>query len=147
MQYQRKGYIVLADYGRFKGSRKANVEVHGGASLEEVVVPVIDLSLRDNSIKVSIVDPEKIRADFKNGINFVLYVNKSIPADMILVYDGKRYFTNKTDDNHYSVNIEDIKRAGTYQVDVYFGDDFIVQLNVEVKGKSATMNSDFDLPF
>ena len=105
------------------------------------------MSLRDNSIKVSIVDPEKIRADFKNGINFVLYVNKSIPADMILVYDGKRYFTNKTDDNHYSVNIEDIKRAGTYQVDVYFGDDFIVQLNVEVKGKSATMNSDFDLPF
>lgn len=144
---KEKGYIVLADYGRFKGSRKANVEVHGGASLEEVVVPVIDLSLRDNSIKVSIVDPEKIRADFKNGINFVLYVNKSIPADMILVYDGKRYFTNKTDDNHYSVNIEDIKRAGTYQVDVYFGDDFIVQLNVEVKGKSATMNSDFDLPF
>ena len=29
------GYLVLADYGRFKGSRRANVEVHGGASLEE----------------------------------------------------------------------------------------------------------------
>ncbi len=39
------GYLVLADYGRFRGSRKANVEVHGGASLEEVLVPVITLTL------------------------------------------------------------------------------------------------------
>ena len=35
------GYAVLADYERFKGSRRANVEVHGGATLEEVVVPIL----------------------------------------------------------------------------------------------------------
>lgn len=40
------GYLVLADYGRFKNSRAANVEVHGGASLEEVIVPIITLSLK-----------------------------------------------------------------------------------------------------
>ena len=42
----KNGYTILADYGRFKGSRKANVEVHGGASLEEVLVPVITLKLK-----------------------------------------------------------------------------------------------------
>jgi len=41
---EENGYLVLADYGRFKGSRAANVEVHGGASLEEVVVPIIELT-------------------------------------------------------------------------------------------------------
>jgi hypothetical protein len=35
------GYNVIADYGSFKGGRASNVEVHGGASLEEVVVPII----------------------------------------------------------------------------------------------------------
>ena len=44
---EENGYLVLADYGRFKGSRAANVEVHGGASLEEVVVPVIELTLKE----------------------------------------------------------------------------------------------------
>ncbi len=53
---KKNGYIVLADYGRFKGSRAANVEVHGGASLEEVVVPVITLSLKDSSIEIKVVD-------------------------------------------------------------------------------------------
>ena len=43
---RENGYFVLSDYGRFKNSRAANVEVHGGATLEEVVVPVIRLSLR-----------------------------------------------------------------------------------------------------
>ena len=37
------GYAVLANYERFKGSRAANLEVHGGATLEEVLVPVITL--------------------------------------------------------------------------------------------------------
>lgn len=31
-------FWVLANYDRFKGSRPANIEVHGGATLEEVVV-------------------------------------------------------------------------------------------------------------
>lgn len=39
------GYAVIANYDRFKGGRKADVEVHGGASLEEVIVPVLELSV------------------------------------------------------------------------------------------------------
>lgn len=54
-----RGYIVLADYGRFKGSRASNVEVHGGASLEEVIVPIITFSLNDSSFVVTVVDGEK----------------------------------------------------------------------------------------
>ena len=37
-------YAVISDYSRFEGSRTPSVEVHGGATLEEVVVPVIELT-------------------------------------------------------------------------------------------------------
>ncbi|MDD3663501.1 MAG: BREX-4 system phosphatase PglZ, partial [Candidatus Pacebacteria bacterium] len=48
------GYAVLADYSRFSGSRAASVEVHGGATLEEVIVPIIELTLVDSNIQVTL---------------------------------------------------------------------------------------------
>ena len=141
---EEKEYIVLADYGRFKGSRTANVEVHGGASLEEVVVPVITLSLNDSSLRVSVVDEEKIKADYKKGITVTLYINKDINDSLILDYENRRYSANKIDDNHYSVNIPDIKRAGTYSADVYLGNDLAGRIEIKTSGKSASMNDDFN---
>jgi hypothetical protein len=141
---EEKGYIVLADYGRFKGSRAANVEVHGGASLEEVIVPVITLSLRDSSIKIKVVDEDKIKADYKTGIKITLYVNKTVRQVLTVGYGNKRYQVVPIDDNHYSVNIPDIKRAGTYPVDVYLGEGLAAHIDIKAAGKSASMNADFD---
>lgn len=141
---EERGYIVLADYGRFKGSRAANVEVHGGASLEEVVVPVITLSLNDSSVMISIVDEDKIKADFKTGIKIKLYVNKTIRESLTLGYGNKRYKSHRIDDNHYAVDIPDIKRAGTYPADIYLGDGLAAHIDIKATGKSATMNDDFD---
>lgn len=42
---KENGYWVLADYGKIAGGRLESVEVHGGATLEEVLVPVIELFL------------------------------------------------------------------------------------------------------
>lgn len=141
---KERGYIVLADYGRFKGSRVANVEVHGGASLEEVIVPVITLSLNDSSLIVSVVDEDKIKADFKKGISITLYVNKTVRNTLSLSYENKRYSTKQIDDNHYKVNIPDIRRAGTYPADIYLGDDLAGHIEIKAVGKSAAMNDDFD---
>lgn len=44
-------FAVLANYDRFKGGRRANVEVHGGASLEEMVVPFIILKKCPNDVE------------------------------------------------------------------------------------------------
>jgi len=139
-----KGYIILADYGRFKGSRKANVEVHGGASLEEVLVPVITFSLNDTNIVISVVNEDKIKADFKTGIKVELYINKSVRDTLTIGYSSKRYIANSLDDNHYVVGIPEIKRAGKYPVDIYIGDDLASHMEVKVLGKSASMNDDFD---
>jgi len=47
-------FLILANYDRFKGGRKGAVEVHGGASLEEVVIPLIEFELFDDTIQFTL---------------------------------------------------------------------------------------------
>ena len=59
---EENGYWVLANYDRFSGGRLSSVEVHGGATLEEILVPVIKFSLRG----VENLETEKIPAPLEN---------------------------------------------------------------------------------
>lgn len=139
---EENGYLVLADYGRFKGSRAANVEVHGGASLEEVVVPVIELSLKDGSVTVKLVD-ETVTVDFRTGTEIKLFFNSPV-QDVSIVLNGKPYSASQIDANHYSVKLPDIKRADDYLADVYVGDNLIGKIMIKAQGKSGKVNDAFD---
>jgi len=139
---EENGYLVLADYGRFKGSRAANVEVHGGASLEEVVIPVIELSLKDESVTVKLVD-ESVTVDFRTGTEINLFFNSPV-QDVSVVLNGKPYLASQIDANHYSVKLPDTKRAGNYSADVYAGDDLIGKIMINAQGKSGKVNDAFD---
>ncbi len=139
---EENGYLVLADYGRFKGSRAANVEVHGGASLEEVVVPVIELSLRDGSITVKLVD-ETVTVDFRTGTEIKLFFNSPV-QDVSVVLNGRSYPASQIDANHYSVKLPDTKRAGDYPANVYAGDDLVGKVMIKAQGKSGKVNDAFD---
>ncbi len=135
-------YLVLADYGRFKGSRAANVEVHGGASLEEVVVPIIELSLKDGSVTVKLVD-ETVTVDFRTGTEIKLFFNSPV-QNVSVVMNGKPYLAVQTDNNHYSVKLPDTKRAGDYPADVYAGDNLVGKIMIKAQGKSGKVNDAFD---
>ncbi|MFA7382861.1 MAG: BREX-4 system phosphatase PglZ [Desulfurivibrionaceae bacterium] len=139
---EENGYLMLADYGRFKGSRAANVEVHGGASLEEVVVPVIELSLKDGSITVKLVD-ETVTVDFRTGTEINLFFNSPV-RDVSVVLNGKRYSASQIDANHYSVKLPDTKRADNYSADVYAGDNLIGKIMIKAQSKSGKVNDAFD---
>lgn len=139
---EENGYLVLADYGRFKGSRAANVEVHGGASLEEVVVPVIELKLKNENIDISLVEPTAT-VDFRDGTAITLF-SKSEFEDVSIVLKGKRYPAVKIDANHYSVTLFDIKRTGEYPADIYVGDDLVSKIKIIALGKSGRVNNEFN---
>jgi len=139
---EENGYLVLADYGRFKGSRAANVEVHGGASLEEVVVPIIELSLKDGSITVKLVD-EVVTVDYRTGTEISLFINSPV-QDVSVVLNGKPYAASQIDANHYSVKLPDTKRAGEYPADVYAGDNLVGKVMIKAQGKSGKINDAFD---
>lgn len=38
------GYFIAANYARFKGGRLDSLEVHGGATLEEILIPIIEIA-------------------------------------------------------------------------------------------------------
>jgi len=139
---EENGYLVLADYGRFKGSRAANVEVHGGASFEEVLVPIIELALKDGSITVKLVD-EVVTADSRTGTEIKLFFNSPV-QDVSVVLNEKRYSASQIDTNHFAVNLPDTKRAGEYPATVYSGDNLIGEVMIKTQGRSGKINDAFD---
>lgn len=142
------GFIILPDYGRFRGSRPANVEVHGGASLEEIVVPVITLTLKKQaSVQITVMRPDDITADRHDGVTLNLYISDVDSLDNIsLVVEDKPYQGKSEDGIHYSFGLKEIRRAKTkpYTADVFDGSDLIGSISFKVKGKTATVKDDFD---
>ena len=144
-------YWALANYDRFRGSRKANVEVHGGATLEEVTVPIIELTYSSQTIEVHLLPLDAVSFDYNNipeiTVSFrkkaavKIYVSTTLP-DVSVVVDGKQYQAIPTDDNFYVVQMPDLKRPRTtpYLVDVYSGDT-IVASQLPLKVKSEGMGS------
>jgi hypothetical protein len=139
---KENGYIILADYGMFKGGRAGNVEVHGGASLEEVVVPVIEIKRAKNEkLKIYLLDEKNIFADAKEGLIIKFSLNY-ICREIYWRFNEKDYAAVVCDDNqHFEVKIPDIKRSGKYVFNVFVdglqSDDDIV---VNVGAKGLTIN-------
>lgn len=144
---RENGYLVLADYGRFKKSRSANVEVHGGASLEEVLVPVITLTLKKQSDQIiKLLNPESIQSDRHAGTTINLYISDvEHSGNVRIVIADKSYAATSKDATHYSVLLDDYKRAKkNVSASIYDGEDLIGNINFEIKGRTATVKNDFD---
>ncbi len=133
-----EGFWVLANYDRFKGGRKASVEVHGGATLEEVVIPLIEIELFDNKIEVSNTTPVTT-ASFKKNAEIVLFSKNSLKNVSVRVL-GKQYVAKVVADKKHKVVFPDIKRAGNYTADVFEGDNLIDQVEFEVQRESGKTN-------
>ena len=132
------GYYILAGYDRFKGGRKASVETHGGATLEEVVVPVIELSLRDSDIEVHFITPV-ITVSYKRKAKLQLF-SKTILSDVDLLLNGK-WYTGKFENNTWNFELPDMKRPGTYFADIYSNKNLIAsQLRFSIEKESAHDN-------
>lgn len=140
-------FWVLANYDRFKGSRKANVEVHGGAALEEVVVPIIELTYLSEAIEVKLIPIDQpasfvgtptITVSFRKKAAIKIFATQKL-QDVSIVIDGHTYDAEAIDDNFYQVNeMPEIKRAKKYLVDVYACGNLIASsLPLNVKKESG----------
>lgn len=143
---EENGYFVRTDYGRYKGSREANVEVHGGASLEEILVPIITLKLKKQTdIDVRVLNADSLQADRHKGTYLDLYISDVASVDKVgVVVDGIKYPAKCKDKLHYDVVLTDIKRQKECKMDIYDGDDLIGTKELLIKGKTASVNNDFD---
>ena len=137
---EEHGFWVLANYDRFKGSRKAHVEVHGGASLEEVLVPIIELKLRNASIEIECMTDVTF-SSFKENPTIELFSISPL-KNLIVRLNGKAYRAVAIGGDRYRVVFEDLKQIGTYSAEAYEGDDLIGEITFSVQKRTAKTNDD-----
>lgn len=119
-----ENFWVLANYDRFRGGRKANVEVHGGASLEEVTVPIIEITQKKANVEAFIVDESKtISLGAKEHAVIRIYVG--IKSNNISIkIDGNFYDADPTADNYiYVIDLPDYTKKGKYSFDIMNGSE------------------------
>lgn len=128
-------YAVVANYERFKPGRLMGVEVHGGATLEEVTVPIIELSYVPGYIEI-IVQTPLVMSSIRKPPIIEFYSTTKI--DNIVVNVGNtEYKANTTDGHSFSIEMSKRTRANTYTADVYAGGTMIatgLEFRVEKEG-------------
>lgn len=134
------GYAVLANYERFKGSRAANLEVHGGATLEEVLVPVITLVRKPDNITYCFVNPV-IKFKVGQDAKIILFSNMPMKRPRLQIndifYDGA--FVG--DKKHAQFIMPELKRTNSYEAIVYDGDKNVgVTLNFSIERATKQKN-------
>ena len=143
---EAQGYWILANYDSFKGGRISGLEVHGGASIEEVLVPVIEISLADNKIKI---DMEKeftfspLNDDFEEFEFFSHKKLQNVTVNLVLGNDyNKDFKADSIDGYNFKVNVSNLDIAGEYTFSVFANGKKIFEtvLNIKKK-KGSTLNS------
>ena len=134
---EESGFWVLTNYDRFRGGRKANVEVHGGASLEEVAVPIIEITRKQTNIEAFIVDDSRIiTLGAKEHAVIKIYVS-IISNNISIRINNKYYDANAGNDPYiYFVELSDYTKKGKYTFDILNGNNPIATgQNFEIKKK------------
>lgn len=139
-------YWVLSNYDRFKGSRKANVEVHGGATIEEVTVPIIEITRKVDDIEAWILDEYRVVTLGAMEVP-TLKIYVGVVSDDISIKVGDKYYDAQStlEKYIYLVKLDDCVKKGTYIAEIINGSDTISSGNTfEIKKKGMTEVSLFD---
>jgi hypothetical protein len=135
------GQYVLASYDRFKGGRAAQVETHGGATLEEVIVPIIEIIGSANDVVVQLVEMI-ITVSFRRKAVLQLFASKKI-GKLVVKINGHFYHASEINGAVYRVPISDIKQPGEYHLEAFDGDNFLSELSFQVEKESSKENKLF----
>ena len=133
------GFWVLANYDRFQGGRLASVEVHGGASLEEVLVPVIQVSLLHGAIELK--NMTEIAWSSWDEDPFIEIFSPSKIDALALRFNDRLYHSTPSGEKKHKVIFDDFKRSGTYTADVLDGDNLIGSISFTIEKRSGQTKS------
>ena len=120
---EENDYWVLANCDRFKGSRKANVEVHGGATFEEVLVPVIEISLGERHIEIIVKSKTVKFTPMKKPVLKLFTSEKT--KDLSILFENEFYNAETSDNQNFEITLPKIRKKGEYKFNVYIGGNLI----------------------
>lgn len=142
------GYAVLANYDRFKGSRAANVEVHGGATLEETLVPIIEITKKPENAEYYFTE-NVIEFRNKETVSVVLYSNiKIVSPKLVITSPGTLKDTVSigvptVDGHNYRFDIPEIRRTTECICDLYDGSKSLIKNIGFVAKRTSASTKDF----
>lgn len=139
---EENGFYCLLNYDRFKGGRKACVEVHGGASLEEVLIPIIEITKNKQKIECNLDSNSKVvTSSYKKTAKIRIYISKTL-ANISILVDGKYFYEAQLVPGQqyvYEVELPDIRKAGIHTFDVLAGNSIIAkELSFEMKKEGVS---------
>lgn len=133
------GYCILADYNVFKGGRIGKVEMHGGATLEEVTIPIIEIFERNISISIRVIS-KILKASYKTN-PILTFFSSSRLENVSIRINNKKYNAHSSDGFNFNVEINDIKKSGEYIFEVWSGDDLVsIDNRFKIESESAATN-------
>ena len=141
---EENGFWVLANYDRFKGGRKANVEVHGGASLEEVAVPVIEITRKQTNIEAFILESSKV-ITLRAKEHAIPQIYVGVKSNNIVIKLNGKYFdaVSTSEPYIYSVDLPDYTKKGFYAFEILLGNETIAsgqKFEIKKMGMSENTN-------
>lgn len=141
---QENGFWVIANYDRFKGGRLNGLEVHGGATLEEVIVPVLTFTLADTvNIPFKLLTPTL--SYNHHGKEPIARIKISYASkDFALLINNIIYPSTDAEDSVYSFRLDGL-RNGQYIGEIRDADLTIGTLEFEILPYGMKENiEDFD---
>ena len=143
---QENNFWVIANYQRFRGGRKADVEVHGGATLEEVVVPVIEFSLKTPK-NVKVKEPGIAKVDKNQNADLALVCLKPLENAWVK-WNDKSYPIQHCDGIDYKVTFTGVTaKQGEYSAEVFENDTALNTITFTIQksvAKTSSISEMFD---
>ena len=137
-----------------RGGRRANIEVHGGASLEEVVVPVIRITLANEAVECHVWGtPSDEVATITKSLDgptiMPVYCSKA-SANLVLKIKDKTYPATRSETNplEFSVDLsihhEIWPSSFTFEATAFDGDNELTTFGFKVQRTKRMTRNDRD---
>ncbi|MPM14452.1 hypothetical protein SDC9_60814 [bioreactor metagenome] len=117
-------WYVLANYNRFKGGRAASVETHGGATLEEVAVPIIEITNMISNLEFIMLTPNIRFSIMKKNAEIKIF-SKTKLSNVTICINEKYYDADSEDGQNFVIKMPDLRKAGAYTVSLYSNDNLL----------------------
>lgn len=131
-------YYSIAGYELIQGGRRASVETHGGATLEEICVPVVTLTCPSEPIQLRVTNNPVRFSRIRRDAVLHLYITPRLEKTIYVRLDnaGERIEATSTDGFNFRVELKELNQTGIHHVTV-FADNAVLAENVEFKADSA----------
>lgn len=122
------GLCILAGYDRFDGSRPAAVETHGGATLEEVVVPVIRITMDNTVWEFKVMNGDnKVMFSYKTQPVLIIW-SKNKLSNISVKVNGKMYVGKPdADKKTFRFELDKPEKACDCSADIYVSSNCVKQ--------------------